>query len=84
MKSALVELIVRIEMEMRVNKFLRDSKDKETKISDLFCNNHVCSTINWIRVNNNTYKPKIEKKWILRDKTNNINKFLLFNTPLWQ
>jgi hypothetical protein len=42
MKPALKELLIRMEYEKKLNRLLGDPADKERKITDLFCNNHVC------------------------------------------
>lgn len=43
MKEGLREVLVRDEMESRVNQLFPHKRDKEAKISDMFCNSHVCS-----------------------------------------
>jgi hypothetical protein len=45
MGNSLKEVLIRDEMEKRVKKFFRYSRDKETKISDMFCSSHVCTIL---------------------------------------
>jgi hypothetical protein len=45
MGNSLKELMTRDEFEKRVKKLCGNSRDKETKISDMFCSSHVCTIL---------------------------------------
>lgn len=42
MGNALKELMVRIQMEKKVEDLLHFTDDKDCKLAELFCNSHVC------------------------------------------
>jgi hypothetical protein len=43
MKPAIPEVFIRREYENKLNGLLGEPRDKERNITNLFCNNHVCS-----------------------------------------
>lgn len=46
MGNALKEIMVRMQIESKVEGLLHFTEDKDSKLSDLFCMHHVCASNN--------------------------------------
>lgn len=42
MGQCLKEVVIRKQMEKAVDAYFHDTEDKDTKLTDLFCDTHVC------------------------------------------